>query len=110
MTAMPPSDERYARAAEFIDVVSACGIRGLMMRYKLTAMGCSLIPPNFTGASCWQAFSGSWTLKYFAWPQGRPALFQAGASEAGRQLAARYAEESTRWLMNWPAVKNTMQT
>lgn len=93
MTAMPPSDERYARAAEFIDVVSALwdswaddAIRA--DRNGVFADPTKLHPVHHVG----KHFQVAGPLNISRGPQGRPVLFQAGASEAGRQLAARYAE------------------
>lgn len=93
MDSMPPSVERYARASEFIDVVTAlwdswADDAVLADRGGLFADPTKLYPVNHIG----KHFQVAGPLNISRGPQGRPVLFQAGASEAGRQLAARYAE------------------
>ncbi|GAA1273987.1 LLM class flavin-dependent oxidoreductase [Pseudonocardia aurantiaca] len=93
-TPLPPHEERYARAEEFLDVVidlweswepdatvgdKASGVFVDPARvHVLDHRG-----PHF-------AVRGPSTLPRSR--QGRPVIFQAGASEGGRELAARYAD------------------
>ncbi|MGP9660310.1 LLM class flavin-dependent oxidoreductase [Arthrobacter sp. AOP36-C1-22] len=93
MDAMPASPERYARAAEFIDVAlglwdSWADDAVLADREGLFADPEKVRPINHDG----EHFSVDGPLNVPRGPQGRPVLFQAGASESGRQLAARHAE------------------
>lgn len=93
MDGMPPSDKRYARAAEFIDVVTAlwdswADDAVLADRNGLFADPTKLYPVDHIG----EHFQVAGPLNIPRGPQGRPVLFQAGASKAGRNLAARYAE------------------
>src|SRR5690606_25241373 len=93
MPALPGHDERYATAHEFIEVV-----QGLWDSWPLEAItadpqGAYLDasrprPTDHRGAH----FEVAGPLNVPRTPQGRPVLFQAGASEPGRDLAARYAE------------------
>lgn len=83
MDALPGHAERYARADEFIDAV--------------TALWDSW--PDATDRSSAQVidhhgrfFDVDGPLNIPSTPQGRPVLFQAGASEPGRDLAAHHAE------------------
>lgn len=93
MATMPSHAERYARAAEFIDV--ALGLwnswdDGALLRDRA---GCyadaALVRPVLHEGS---HFRVDGPLNVPRSPQGSPVLFQAGASEPGRELAARYAE------------------
>lgn len=93
MDAMPPSVERYARAAEFIDVALAlwdswADDAMIADRAGLFADPDRLSAVNHVG----EHFNVAGPLNVPRGPQGRPVLFQAGASESGRQLAARHAE------------------
>ncbi|MDO5513237.1 LLM class flavin-dependent oxidoreductase [Corynebacterium sp.] len=91
MPALPPHAERYARADEFIRVVGQ-----LWDSFPADAVVCQeswadaarLSTPNHSG----EFFEVAGPLNIPAGPQGRPVLFQAGASEPGRDLAATYAE------------------
>ena len=91
MPALPPHAERYARADEFIRVVNE-----LWDSFPADAVVCDeswadashLSTPSHSG----DFFQVAGPLNIPAGPQGRPVLFQAGASEPGRDLAARYAE------------------
>jgi alkanesulfonate monooxygenase len=87
-------DARYDRASEFTDVV-----RGLwqswdddaFIRDRATGIyhdPAKLHELNHKGAH----FSVKGPLNVARSPQGEPVLFQAGSSEAGRELAARTAE------------------
>ncbi|GAA3848759.1 LLM class flavin-dependent oxidoreductase [Streptomyces sedi] len=91
---LPPHAERYARAAEFLDVVL-----GLWDSWEAEATvgdkaGNVYVDParvhalNHRGPHF--AVRGPATLPRSR--QGRPVVFQAGASEGGRDLAARYAD------------------
>lgn len=90
---MPESIERYARAEEFVEVVL-----GLWDSWADDALRCDragsyadpgrVRPVNHRG----KHFLVDGPLNVPRPPQGHPVLFQAGASEAGRQLAARRAE------------------
>ena len=102
MAQMPEHAVRYARAEEFVDVVlrlweswPASSI--LIERERRTddadapgryADGTQLSELNHDG----EHFSVRGPLNVPSPPQGRPVLFQAGASEQGRTLAARRAE------------------
>lgn len=93
MPGMPPHADRYARAGEFIDV--ALGLwnswdAGALLgdragRYADPAL---VRPVLHEG----EHFSVDGPLNVPRSPQGSPVLFQAGASEPGRELAAKYAE------------------
>lgn len=91
---LPPANERYARAEEFIDVVNGLwqswepgALRGdkekgvYADRTRIAAIDHR--GPHFS-------VRGPATLPPSG--QGRPVVFQSGASEAGRQLAARTAD------------------
>ncbi|MFQ4149283.1 LLM class flavin-dependent oxidoreductase [Arthrobacter sp. LAPM80] len=93
MDSLPPHGERYARAAEFIEVLYGLWdgwdadaiVADRAGRYADT----SRIRPLLHAG---QHFSVDGPLNVPRPPQGRPVLFQAGASEPGRELAATYAE------------------
>lgn len=91
--AMPPHTERYARAEEFADTVLALwdswGDDALCLeRGGLFADPEKVRPIHHHG----EHFLVDGPLNVPRPPQGRPVLFQAGASEQGRDLAARFAE------------------
>jgi FMN-dependent oxidoreductase (nitrilotriacetate monooxygenase family) len=94
MTDLPSHEVRYARAAEFLDV---------MIKLWDAWEDDAVIADADTGIFAdpekvhridhegeWFSVRGPLTLPRS--PQGRPVLTQAGASEQGRDLAARYAE------------------
>jgi len=92
-TAMPPHAERYARAEEFAHTVLALwdswdddALR--FDRHGMFADPDKVRPINHHG----EHFLVDGPLNVPRPPQGRPVLFQAGASEPGRDLAARHAE------------------
>jgi FMN-dependent oxidoreductase (nitrilotriacetate monooxygenase family) len=93
MPAMPPHEDRYARAAEFIDV--ALGLwnsweSGALLRDRAGRYADpDLIRPVLHDG---EHFSVAGPLNVPPSPQGSPVIFQAGASEPGRELAAAYAE------------------
>jgi FMN-dependent oxidoreductase (nitrilotriacetate monooxygenase family) len=87
-------DSRYERAAEFVEVVT-----GLWDSWEPDAFVYDresgvfyderkLHPLNHRG----RHFQVKGPLNVAGMPQGRPILVQAGASEPGRQIAARWAE------------------
>ncbi|RSZ63191.1 LLM class flavin-dependent oxidoreductase [Corynebacterium hylobatis] len=93
LPALPPHAERYARAEEFISVLNR-----LWDSFPAEAVRND---PAFGWGDASLLRSLEHSGEYFvvagplnipAPPQGRPVLFQAGASEPGRDLAARYAE------------------
>lgn len=93
LDAMPAHDERYNRAAEFVDV--ALGLWDswdtdalVLDRAGAYADPTKVRPVNHRG----KHFRVDGPLTVPRSPQERPVLFQAGASEQGRDLAARYAE------------------
>src|SRR5690606_20723010 len=91
--ALPPHEQRYARAEEFIDVLCARwdswdgGV--LAGRECGRFLVADAIRPVFQDG---RYFRVAGPLTVPRCPQGRPVLFQAGASETGRNLAARYAD------------------
>lgn len=91
--AMPDHATRYARAAEFIDVVlrlwdSWADDAILAQRDGVWADGAAVHPIHHEG----ECFLVDGPLTVPRPPQGHPVLFQAGASEQGRALAASRAE------------------
>lgn len=91
--AMPAHAERYARAEEFVDVVlrlwDSWDEQALVLdRDGLYADPAWVRPINHDG----RHFMVDGPLNVPRSPQGHPVLFQAGASEYGRNLAARRAE------------------
>jgi FMN-dependent oxidoreductase (nitrilotriacetate monooxygenase family) len=92
--ALPERDERYAHAREFIDVVlklweswGAGALVGDKGRGVFADPGL-VRPIDHDG----EHFTVRGPLTMPRTPQGHPALFQAGSSDAGRDLAARYAD------------------
>jgi FMN-dependent oxidoreductase (nitrilotriacetate monooxygenase family) len=83
MEALPEHAQRYTRAAEFIDAVT-----DLWDSWPLGSSPAAAQAVNHHG----DFFDVDGPLNIPSTPQGRPVLFQAGASEPGRDLAARYAE------------------
>ncbi|CAM5378659.1 LLM class flavin-dependent oxidoreductase [Corynebacterium variabile] len=83
MDRLPDHEERYARAAEFIGAVTA-----LWESWPAGSPPTAAVPVDHHG----HFFDVDGPLNIPATPQGHPVLFQAGASEPGRDLAARYAE------------------
>ncbi|WP_103381294.1 LLM class flavin-dependent oxidoreductase [Pseudonocardia dioxanivorans] len=93
-TPLPAHDQRYARAREFLDVVI-----GLWESWEADATVGDKASGVFVDAArvrtldhVGEHFSvrGPSTLPRSR--QGRPVIFQAGASEGGRDLAAQYAD------------------
>ncbi|MFF0283661.1 LLM class flavin-dependent oxidoreductase [Rhodococcus aetherivorans] len=92
--ALPPHAERYSRAEEFIDVLTA-----LWDSWDEGALAIDRTAGRFLDPGAVRRIAHRGThfrvdgpLTVPRCPQGRPVLFQAGASETGRTLAARYAD------------------
>ncbi|MGV8871503.1 MAG: LLM class flavin-dependent oxidoreductase [Rhodococcus sp. (in: high G+C Gram-positive bacteria)] len=93
MDAIPAREERYARAEEFVDVALALwdswDADALTVdRSGAYADAAKVHTIDHDGTH----FRVDGPLTVPRSPQGRPVLFQAGASGPGRDLAARYAE------------------
>jgi len=91
---LPVHADRYARAAEFVDVVQS-----LWDSWEDDALILDRAAGRFADPTKIHAighngahFSVAGPLQIPRSPQGRPVLVQAGSSEQGRDLAARYAE------------------
>jgi FMN-dependent oxidoreductase (nitrilotriacetate monooxygenase family) len=90
----PPREERYARAAEFIEITRAlwdswddeAHVADKETRC-FTAPG-AIRPINFRG----RYFNVTGPLNVPRSPQGHPVIIQAGASPTGLDFAARYAD------------------
>jgi FMN-dependent oxidoreductase (nitrilotriacetate monooxygenase family) len=91
---LPDKSERYRRAAEFTDVVLALWDSWdddaivLDRERNIFADSSRVHPVDHHG----DFFDIEGALQLPRPPQGHPVLFQAGASEAGLDLAARYAD------------------
>lgn len=91
---LPKGDDRYDRAEEFVDVVLALWEsweEGSLVGDKATGKfaDASLVHPiDYKG----KHFNVKGPLTLPRTPQGRPLLFQAGASGRGRDLAGRTAD------------------
>jgi FMN-dependent oxidoreductase (nitrilotriacetate monooxygenase family) len=91
---LPPHADRYAVADEFLEV--AFELWGSWeedamvgdKRNKLFARADRVHPINHKG----QYFDVTGPLPFPRSPQGRPVIFQAGASEPGKAFAAKYAD------------------
>ncbi|RDJ22410.1 LLM class flavin-dependent oxidoreductase [Bosea caraganae] len=87
-------EERYARAAEFIEVVNALFDANEQDAVERKASGAISVDPakfhriDYRG----RHFSVQGPLNVPPLPQGRPVQFQAGQSEAGVAIGARFAE------------------
>lgn len=93
LDALPPHTDRYGRAAEFIDAVIALWDSWPLETIELDRAGVYARPDlireiNHHG----EHFAVQGPLNVPRPPQGHPVLFQAGASEPGRTLAAGRAE------------------
>lgn len=91
---LPPHDERYDMADEYLDLVCRLwdswepDAMVMDMQQRVFAEPSKVHRTNFEGK--WYASTGP--LNVVPGPQRRPVLFQAGASERGRQFAARWAD------------------
>lgn len=91
---LPDKGLRYRRAAEFTDVVRALwdswddAAVVLDRERNVFADSARITPVEHRG----EIFSVAGALQLPRPPQGHPVLFQAGASEAGLNLAAKYAD------------------
>lgn len=93
MPALPDHAKRYATAGEFIEVLQGLWdswpAQSILADPEGVYVDSSLLrPPQHRG----QSFEVAGPLNVPTPPQVRPVLFQAGASEPGRDLAARHAE------------------
>lgn len=90
---MPESLDRYARAEEFIEVVLGLWDSWADDALRYDRSGVYADPAGVRAINHRsERFLVDGPLNVPRPPQGHPVLFQAGASEAGRQLAARRAE------------------
>ncbi|OZC55032.1 LLM class flavin-dependent oxidoreductase [Rhodococcus sp. RS1C4] len=90
---IPPRGERYARAEEFVDVALALWDTWDADALVLDRDGVYADPDKVNRIDhSGKHFRVDGPLTVPRSPQGRPVLFQAGASGQGRDLAARYAE------------------
>ncbi|MBJ6135812.1 NtaA/DmoA family FMN-dependent monooxygenase [Ochrobactrum sp. Q0168] len=91
---LPGPEERYERAAEFIEIVNALYDANERDAITRKASGAISVHPekfhriNYKG----KHFSVQGPLNVPPLPQGRPVQFQAGQSDAGVTVGARYAE------------------
>ncbi|MBB3190702.1 LLM class flavin-dependent oxidoreductase [Halomonas cerina] len=91
--AMPPHEVRYARAEEFAETVLALWDSWADDALRLDRHGQFADPHKVRPIQHHgEHFLVDGPLTVPRPPQGHPVLFQAGASEPGRDLAARYAE------------------
>lgn len=93
MDAIPAREERYARAAEFVDTALALWDSWEPDALTLDRAGMYADPAKVHAIDHdGKHFRVDGPLTVPRSPQGRPVLFQAGASGPGRDLAAKYAE------------------
>lgn len=93
MDAIPAREERYARAAEFVDTALALWDSWEPDALTLDRTGIYADPAKVHSIDHdGKHFRVDGPLTVPRSPQGRPVLFQAGASGPGRDLAAKYAE------------------
>ena len=89
----PPHSDRYARAAEFLEVARSCGTAGRTTPRGRQGSRCLAdtegSTPSTTSATHFQVAG---PLNVPRSPQGHPLLVQAGSSEDGKDFAARFAE------------------
>ncbi|WP_197382963.1 NtaA/DmoA family FMN-dependent monooxygenase [Mycolicibacterium mengxianglii] len=94
MASLHEHDERYDRAEEFTELVSA-----LWQSWDLDAVVADQVGETYTDADKVHVidfqgkfFASRGPLNVPPGPQGRPVICQAGSSDRGRDFAARYAE------------------
>ncbi|MGF0310403.1 LLM class flavin-dependent oxidoreductase [Rhodococcus sp. IEGM1428] len=93
MDAIPAREERYARAEEFVDTALALWDSWDADALTLDRTGAYADPAKVHSIDHdGKHFRVDGPLTVPRSPQGRPVLFQAGASGPGRDLAAKYAE------------------
>ncbi|MBY3790906.1 LLM class flavin-dependent oxidoreductase [Rhodococcus fascians] len=93
MDAIPAREERYARAEEFVDTTLALWDSWDSDALTLDRTGMYADPAKVHSIDHdGKHFRVDGPLTVPRSPQGRPVLFQAGASGPGRDLAAKYAE------------------
>lgn len=93
MDTIPAREERYARAEEFVDTALALWDSWDADALTLDRSGNYADPAKVHSiAHDGRHFRVDGPLTVPRSPQGRPVLFQAGASGPGRELAAKYAE------------------
>lgn len=87
-------EERYARAAEFIEIVHGLYDANEADAAARRPSGAITVDPRKFHRIAYrgQYFSVEGPLNVPPLPQGRPVLFQAGQSDAGISVGARYAE------------------
>ena len=93
MTKLPPKHERYDRATEFVDVVlqlwESWDDRAFVVKDGAVCVDDTAVHPiNHNGSY----FTVRGPLQTPRSLQGRPLLFQAGASDEGKTFAARIAD------------------
>ncbi|WP_032402186.1 LLM class flavin-dependent oxidoreductase [Rhodococcoides fascians] len=93
MDVIPAREERYARAEEFVDTALALWDSWGADALTLDRAGAYADPAKVHAIDHdGKHFRVDGPLTVPRSPQGRPVLFQAGASGPGRDLAAKYAE------------------
>ncbi|WP_032407869.1 LLM class flavin-dependent oxidoreductase [Rhodococcoides fascians] len=93
MDAIPAREERYARAEEFVDTALALWDSWDADALTIDRTGMYADPAKVHSIDHdGKHFRVDGPLTVPRSPQGRPVLFQAGASGPGRDLAAKYAE------------------
>ncbi|OZD07271.1 LLM class flavin-dependent oxidoreductase [Rhodococcus sp. 06-235-1A] len=93
MDGIPAREERYARAEEFVDTALALWDSWDTDALTLDRAGAYADPTKVHAIDHdGKHFRVDGPLTVPRSPQGRPVLFQAGASGPGRDLAAKYAE------------------
>ncbi|AOJ26785.1 NtaA/DmoA family FMN-dependent monooxygenase [Burkholderia seminalis] len=92
--ALPDPERRYARAAEFVEVVNALFDANDPRATRRAQGGGLSVDPRKLGAIDYHGehFQVRGPLNVPPSPQRRPVLFQAGQSASGVSLGARYAE------------------
>ncbi|MFK0171682.1 NtaA/DmoA family FMN-dependent monooxygenase [Streptomyces sp. NPDC090306] len=92
--ALPGPEERYARAAEALDVVNALWDSWEPGALTAGQDGRAVLDRDLVHRidHAGEFFTVAGPLNIPPLPQGRPVQMQAGQSDAGRELGARYAE------------------